>query len=132
MRRRHRTQFRTPSTPFARAFSAAFGVLWTILAIAITSGAPDDGPFVVAKIVFPLFGVLFVLMALFAPSPRLDVESETIELDPVERVRPSSKSSKGILDLKCPNCGAAASGEDVSPEGSAKCRACGSWFPAYK
>lgn len=45
--------------------AAAFGVLWTIMAIAITSGAPDFGPFAVAKIVFPLFGVVFVGAAIF-------------------------------------------------------------------
>ena len=37
----------------------AFGVLWTIMAIAITGGAPDVGPFSVAKVIFPLFGILF-------------------------------------------------------------------------
>jgi hypothetical protein len=37
----------------------AFGVFWTIMAIAITGGAPNDGPFVIAKVVFPLFGILF-------------------------------------------------------------------------
>ena len=36
-----------------------FGVFWTIMAIAITSGAPDVGPFAIVKIIFPLFGVLF-------------------------------------------------------------------------
>jgi hypothetical protein len=36
------------------------GILWTIMAIAITSGAPDFGPFAIARIVFPLFGLLFV------------------------------------------------------------------------
>jgi hypothetical protein len=37
----------------------AFGVFWTIMAIAITGGAPNDGPFVIAKVIFPLFGILF-------------------------------------------------------------------------
>jgi hypothetical protein len=36
-----------------------FGVFWTIMAFAITSGAPDVGPFPIVKIIFPLFGVLF-------------------------------------------------------------------------
>jgi hypothetical protein len=36
-----------------------FGVFWTIMAIAITGGAPDVGPFPIAKVIFPLFGVLF-------------------------------------------------------------------------
>ena len=37
----------------------AFGVFWTIMAIAITGSAPDVGPFSVAKLIFPLFGILF-------------------------------------------------------------------------
>jgi len=37
----------------------AFGIFWTIMAIAITGGAPDVGPFSVAKVIFPLFGILF-------------------------------------------------------------------------
>jgi hypothetical protein len=36
-----------------------FGVFWTIMAFAITSGAPNAGPFAIVKIIFPLFGVLF-------------------------------------------------------------------------
>jgi predicted phage tail protein len=38
-----------------------FGCLWTAMALGITSSAPSSGPFVVAKFVFPLFGVCFVL-----------------------------------------------------------------------
>jgi hypothetical protein len=38
-----------------------FGVIWTILAIAVTGSAPDIGPFSVVKIVFPLFGVAFTI-----------------------------------------------------------------------
>jgi hypothetical protein len=41
-----------------------FGVFWTIMAIAITSSAPDEGPFVIAKVVFPLFGVVFTVGAI--------------------------------------------------------------------
>ncbi len=36
-----------------------FGVFWTIMAFAITGSAPDVGPFSVAKVIFPLIGVLF-------------------------------------------------------------------------
>jgi hypothetical protein len=43
------------------AVSGVFGVMWTILAIVITGSAPDFGPFAVAKVVFPLFGVGFVV-----------------------------------------------------------------------
>jgi len=38
-----------------------FGCIWTVMAIAITSTAPNIGPFQVAKIAFPLFGVMFVV-----------------------------------------------------------------------
>jgi hypothetical protein len=38
-----------------------FGVFWTIMAFAITSGGPDEGPFGLAKVFFPLFGVVFTV-----------------------------------------------------------------------
>jgi DNA-directed RNA polymerase subunit RPC12/RpoP len=41
------------------------GVIWTIMAIAITSGAPDFGPFQVAKVAFPAFGVGFIIFGIF-------------------------------------------------------------------
>src|SRR5438552_12934083 len=44
--------------------AGVFGTLWTIMAIAITGAAPDFGPLSVAKIIFPLFGVLFLLVGL--------------------------------------------------------------------
>lgn len=37
-----------------------FGLLWTVMAFAITGGAPDFGPFGVAHVVFPLLGVVFI------------------------------------------------------------------------
>lgn len=42
----------------------AFGLFWTVMAVGITSGAPDEGPFAVAKVFFPLFGVVFVVGAI--------------------------------------------------------------------
>ncbi len=36
-----------------------FGAFWTAMAVAITSGAPNVGPFALAKVFFPLFGVVF-------------------------------------------------------------------------
>lgn len=42
----------------------AFGVFWTILTTAITRDAPDFGAFSVAKVIFPLFGVLFTVAAI--------------------------------------------------------------------
>lgn len=37
-----------------------FGVLWTIMTFAMTSDMPDFGAFSTVRVVFPLFGVLFV------------------------------------------------------------------------
>ena len=37
-----------------------FGLFWTIMAVGITSSAPNFGPFVIAKFVFPAFGLLFI------------------------------------------------------------------------
>lgn len=45
--------------------ATAFGVLWTIMAIAITSSAPNFGPFAAAKVIFPLFGLVFVGVAIW-------------------------------------------------------------------
>lgn len=41
-------------------FAAVFGVLWTIFAISLTK----DSPFTFAKIIFPLFGLVFIGMAI--------------------------------------------------------------------
>lgn len=40
-------------------FVGVFGLLWTVMAFGITSGAPSFGPFAIAQVVFPLFGVAF-------------------------------------------------------------------------
>jgi hypothetical protein len=54
----------TPAMGIGMAvIGGVFGLFWTIMAIAITGGAPDDGPFTVAKIFFPLFGVVFIVAA---------------------------------------------------------------------
>jgi hypothetical protein len=37
-----------------------FGLFWTIMAFSITGGAPDAGPFAIAKVIFPLFGIVFI------------------------------------------------------------------------
>ena len=44
---------------------AFFGSLWTFLAISITRSAPNVGPFAVAKVVFPLFGIGFIAFGIF-------------------------------------------------------------------
>ena len=41
-----------------------FGVFWTVMAFAITSGGPDVGPFSIAKVFVPLFGVVFTVAAI--------------------------------------------------------------------
>lgn len=43
---------------------AVFGVIWTAMAIGITSGAPDFGPFAIAKVVFPIVGVAITVGAI--------------------------------------------------------------------
>lgn len=44
---------------------AGFGLLWTIMAVSITQLAPNFGPFAIAKVIFPLFGVGFIVFAIF-------------------------------------------------------------------
>jgi Short C-terminal domain len=46
-------------------FVGVFGVFWTAMAISITSGAPDFGPFAIAKVMFPLFGCAFIAFAVY-------------------------------------------------------------------
>lgn len=41
-----------------------FGIFWTIMAVTITGSAPDHGPFQVTKVVFPLFGIVFICAAI--------------------------------------------------------------------
>lgn len=107
-----------------RWIAVGFGVLWTIMAIAITSGAPSHGPFAVAKIVFPLFGVLFILAALFVGKAKLPL--------PPREDLPSPPREPRARNLECPRCAATAGEADVSPSGEVKCRACGQWFSVYR
>jgi len=52
----------TPGAGIATAaIGGVFGLFWTIMAFGITSGAPDEGPFQIAKVFFPLFGVVFTV-----------------------------------------------------------------------
>jgi hypothetical protein len=48
----------------AAVVGGGFGTLWTIIAIAITSWAPNFGPFAIVKIVFPLFGIFFTVFGI--------------------------------------------------------------------
>ncbi len=60
-----RRQLPTPGMGIAVAvIGGGFGLLWTVFAAAITGSAPDEGPFSVVKVIFPLFGVLFIVIAI--------------------------------------------------------------------
>lgn len=41
-----------------------FGAIWTVTTFSMTSGSPDFGPFAVANVVMPLFGVVFTAGAI--------------------------------------------------------------------
>jgi len=98
----------------------AFGV-WCLMALGI--GA------VAMKHVNGILPMLFVLgMIVFAVTSRLAARSKR---SVPSRRRPPSRAPAGpevTFDMACPNCGAQAAGEDVSPGGEAKCRSCGGWF----
>ncbi|MBA4062626.1 MAG: hypothetical protein C0501_02750 [Isosphaera sp.] len=42
-------------------FGGVFGVFWTVMAVSITGGAPDFGPFAVAGVLFPVVGVAITI-----------------------------------------------------------------------
>jgi hypothetical protein len=48
----------------AAIVGGVFGSVWTIMAVSITGGAPDEGPFSIAKVFFPLFGIVFTMAAI--------------------------------------------------------------------
>ncbi|HEY3322926.1 MAG TPA: hypothetical protein VGP72_20900 [Planctomycetota bacterium] len=121
-----------------RIVGVAFGILWTIMAIAITSSAPNEGPFPVAKIVFPLFGVVFILAALFGKNPRRSRdEFQEDSADPeraTERTTappPSAPEPRRNL-TDCPHCGAGLkTGSAISPHGDVLCQHCGKWYNVH-
>jgi hypothetical protein len=45
-------------------FGGIVGVIWTIMAISITSGAPDFGVFAVTKVLMPLVGIAVTAVAI--------------------------------------------------------------------
>lgn len=121
----------------ARWIAAAFGGLWTILAIAITSAAPNEFPFIVAKFVFPLFGVLFIIAALTggAAIQRLGRKSPFNSAGPRIDDRQALDQSDGGRHFEpkpinaCPSCGAPVKdGGDVSPSGDIRCPHCSRWY----
>ena len=46
-------------------FIGVFGAFWTVMAIGITSGAPDAMPFALVKVFFPLFGIAFTVFGVY-------------------------------------------------------------------
>ena len=42
-----------------------FGLIWTIMAFAITGNAPDEMPFSLVKVFFPLFGIAFTAFGVY-------------------------------------------------------------------
>lgn len=44
--------------------TTVFGLFWTVMAFGITSSAPSFGPFGIVKIMFPAFGVLFIVFGI--------------------------------------------------------------------
>lgn len=128
----------SPHSNGARWFVAGFGVLWTIMAIAITAQGPDEGPFIVAKYVFPAFGVLFILGALLGgrthkPSQKTD-KQERVSVPPGHSRATQSGNSPLQKEMKliCPRCGAAPTNPSVSPHGDVKCQYCGTWYNVWR
>lgn len=111
----------------ARFIMAGFGMLWTILAIAITSSAPSEGPFIVAKIIFPAFGILFIISALFVGKKIETMKEQILSRD--AKQTPDGVSTSPVALTACPRCGAAIkTGVNVSPHGDVKCDHCSGWF----
>ena len=48
-----------------------FGGLWTAIAISITSTAPPDSSFAIAKVLFPAFGVIFIAIGIYNSTSRI-------------------------------------------------------------
>ncbi len=46
-------------------FIGVFGVFWTIMAFGITSGIPDEMPFSLMRVFFPLFGIAFTCFGVY-------------------------------------------------------------------
>lgn len=44
-------------------FGGLFGIVWTIMAFTMTNMAPDVGPFAIAKVIFPGFGVVITIVS---------------------------------------------------------------------
>ena len=102
----------------AAAASAVFGVFWLIMAIAVTSSAPDVFPFNIVRIIFPLFGVVFIVLAIVNAVynfknatgkkrySQYDIVDGTEEPDPLnERFGETSDNERTAESAFCPFCG---------------------------
>ncbi|MDQ7780689.1 MAG: hypothetical protein RDV41_13425, partial [Planctomycetota bacterium] len=117
--------------------AAGFGVLWTIIAVAMAGSMPDEGPFAVAKYVFPAFGVLFILAALLGgrahKPPQATGESQGKSAPPETKPTQSADASpQREMKLACSRCGATPANPSVSPHGDVKCEYCGTWYNVYR
>lgn len=128
--------------------AALFGVFWLILAVAITFDAPNEFPFMLVKIIFPLFGVGFIISAIAGAAyhfrnatgenrySEFDIVEDDEEPDPLNEyfgAKSSAESAKSSADHAksetdsdtefCPYCGAKAEKTFVY------CRKCGKKLP---
>lgn len=121
--------------------AALFGVFWLILAVAITFDAPNEFPFMLVKIIFPLFGVGFIISAIAGAAyhfrnatgenrySEFDIVEDDEEPDPLNEyfgAKSSAASSENEADSDtefCPYCGAKAEKTFVY------CRKCGKKLP---
>jgi len=119
-------------------FAIAFGVLWTIIAAVIGIGAfaQVGGPFAIIGFVFPLFGILFIALAVkqarfhkhnataAQPHSIVDITDTKEDADPfakydqAEAIRRAQEESSATSAF-CTSCGAA-----VEP-GDRFCPKCG-------
>ncbi len=74
--------------------AAAFGTFWTVMAFGITSGAPDGGGFSVIKVVFPLFGLIFIGIGVVSAVASFDKASRYQNAERRYQARRSELQSK--------------------------------------
>lgn len=116
---------------FGAVFSIIFGIFWTVLAASMTQGAGLIG------VIFPLFGVLFIIIGIFNAVyhfknasgknrySAFDITDENEEPDPLnEKFRDTSAPGAPAAGTHfCPYCGAPVQSD------FAFCRKCGSELP---
>ena len=116
---------------FGAVVSIIFGIFWTVLAASMTQGAGLIG------VIFPLFGVLFIIIGIFNAVyhfknasgknrySAFDITDENEEPDPLnEKFRDTSAPGAPAAGTHfCPYCGAPVQSD------FAFCRKCGSELP---